>query len=129
MATRLGAFEIARLGLDRNGTAAKECFGFRFNQCGAEAAHHRLCLWRRGGARFASDLAPHIKSGARLPHRPDLAPAAEDEGLIDFFAAHYVIRSPNCPGPGIGPAPVRPARLLKTGEAAQIKRQGTSRQR
>jgi hypothetical protein len=30
MATRFGAFEIARLGLERNGAAAKKCLGFRF---------------------------------------------------------------------------------------------------
>jgi hypothetical protein len=130
MATRFGAFEIARLGLERNGAAAKKCLGFRF--ANAEPKLRITGFACASGEAPASPLTWPLTSKAalaRLIDQIDLAPSAEDKGLIDFFAAHYAISSPNCPGPGIGPAPVCPARLLKTGEAAQIKRQGTSHQR
>jgi hypothetical protein len=49
----------------------------------------------------------------------DLAPGAGDKGLVDFFAAHYSLRSPNCLEPGIDPLP--PAQISKTGDTVPLK--------
>jgi hypothetical protein len=128
--TKFGAFEIARLGLARDGASPRKCLGFRFDN--AAPSLHVTGFACGGGEMLASPLTWPLESKAALAcliDRIDLAPDAEDKGLIDFFAAHYAIRSPNCPGPEIDPVPVRPARLLKTSEAAQTKRQGASRQR
>jgi hypothetical protein len=123
MATRFGAFEVARLGLARDGTAAKDCLGFRF--ANAEPGL-RISGFACGGD--GPDSPVITKPGLEcLLDRIDLAPGAGDKGLVDFFAAHYAIRSPTCPEPGIDPLP--PARISKTGGAVPIKAQRKSHPR
>jgi hypothetical protein len=129
MTTKFGAFEIARLGLASDGASTQNCLGFRFDNA-APSLH--INGFACGGEALASPLPWPLASKAALTcliDQIDLAPAAEDKGLIDFFAAHYAIRSPDCPGPGNDPVSLYPERPLKTGEAAQIKRQATSHQR
>jgi hypothetical protein len=100
MATRFGAFEIARLDLARDGTAARECLGFRFANM---EPNLRITGFACGGGE--GPVSP-LTSKAALTcfiDQIDLAPAVEDKGLVDFFAANYAIRSPNCPEPRIDP--------------------------
>ncbi|WGJ13355.1 hypothetical protein QEV83_11655 [Methylocapsa sp. D3K7] len=99
--TKFGAFEVARLGLARDGTEAKDCLGFRF---GIAEPSLRISGFACGG----EGLGPVGLTTAGLVcmiDRIDLAPGAGDKGLVDFFAAHYAIRSPDCPGPDIDALP------------------------
>ncbi len=126
MTTRFGAFEVARLGLARDSASPRECLGFRF--ANTEPNLRITGFACGGGAALASPLTSKAAL-ACLIDQLDLAPATEDKGLIDFFAAHYAIRSPDCLGQRSESMPLRPARPLKTGEAVPIKRQGTSHQK
>ncbi len=126
MATRFGAFEVARLGLARDSGAPQECLGFRFAN---SEPNLRITGFACGGD---VALASPFASKAALACLIDglgLAPATEDKGLIDFFAAHYAIRRPNCPGQRSDPVPLQPSRPLKNGEAGPFKRQGSSHQK
>lgn len=126
MATRFGDFEVARLDLDRNKASPQGCFGFRF---ATPVPKLRIVGFACGGE----------GSGAGTPSKAvltclideiDLAPAVEDKTLIDYFAAHYALRSADCPGPAMDPAvPSLPAKLLKISEAPPRKRHGASPQR
>lgn len=123
MTTRIGAFEAARIGLARDGGSVKDCLGFRFANTRPDL---RITGFACGGG------APVPTSEAKeaincLLDGIGLAQTADDKGLIDFFAAHYAVRSPNCPVPGIEHG--RQARLSRTGGTAPLKRQGISRQR
>lgn len=126
MTTRFGAFEAARLGLARDGASIKDCIGFRF--ANAEPGFRITGFACGGGEALASPLAS-TAALACLIDQIDLAPAADDKGLIDFFAAHYTLPSPVCSGREIDPAPSPSAKILQTGDAAPMKRQGPSRQR
>jgi hypothetical protein len=115
MTTRFGAFEVARLGLARDRAAAKDCLGFRF--ANAEPGL-RISGFACGGESLDS---PGITTAvlACIIDQIDLAPGAGDKGLVDFFAAHYALRGPNCLEPGIDPLP--PAQISKTGGTAPLK--------
>jgi hypothetical protein len=126
MATRFGDFEVARLGLARDGASPRECLGFRF--INAEPNLHITGFACGDGGAVVPPLTAKAAL-ACLIEQIDLAPATGDKGLIDFFAAHYAIRSLNCPGQRVDSMPLHPTRPMKTGEAAPLKRQGTSRQR
>ncbi|HUB65615.1 MAG TPA: hypothetical protein VL996_14425 [Methylocella sp.] len=109
MATRFGVFEVARLGLARDGAPPEECLGFRF--ANAEPVL-RITGFACGGEAPMPTLASKTAL-ACLIDRIDLAPAAGDKGLIDFFAAHYAIRSPNCEELKSDPVPLPPAPFRK----------------
>jgi hypothetical protein len=113
--TKFGAFEAARLGLARDGAAVKDCLGFRF-------ANGEPGLRISGFACGGEGLGSHGITPAALAciiDQIDLAPGAGDKGLVDFFAAHYSLRSPNCLEPGIDPLP--PAQISKTGGTVPLK--------
>lgn len=115
MITKFGAFEVAHLGLARDGTEAKDCLGFRF-------ANAEPSLRISGFACGGEGLGPLGLTPAGLAcmiDQIDLAPGAGDKGLVDFFAAHYVIRSPDCPGPDLDALP--PAQSSKAVGTAPLK--------
>jgi len=126
MATRFGAFEVARLDLARDSASPQECLGFRF--ANMEPNLRITGFACGGGAALVSPLTSKAAL-ACLIDQLDLAPATEDKGLIDFFAAHYAIRRPDCLGQRSESMPLHQARPLKTSEAGPIKRQGTSHQK
>jgi len=126
MTTRFGAFEVARLGLARDSASPQECLGFRF--ANMEPNLRITGFACGGGAALVSPLTSKAAL-ACLIDQLDLAPATEDKGLIDFFAAHYAIRSPDCLGQRSESMPLHQALPLKTSEAGPIKRQGTSHQK
>ena len=127
MATRLGAFEVARLDLAQDGTFTQECLGFRFANL---APSLRITGYACGGVKgLVASPFPLKAALACILDRLDLAPAVEDKGLIDFFAAHYAIPGADCPGPEIDPKSLPPARLLKTSEAVFNKGKGKSHRR
>ena len=122
MATRFGEFEVARFDLDRDKASPQGCFGFRF-----AAPKLRIVGFACGGEGFAS-AATSKAALTCLIDEIDLAPTVEDKTLIDFFAAHYALRSANCPGPAIDPAvPVHPAKPLKISEMPPSKRKERAR--
>jgi len=90
MATRFGAFEVARLGLARDSASPQECLGFRFANM---EPNLRITGFACGGG---AALASPSHQKRRLPALSTSSTRAgnEDKGLIDFFAAHYAIRSP-----------------------------------
>jgi hypothetical protein len=114
MATKFGAFEVARLGLARDG-ATKDCLGFRFANADPGL---RISGFACGGENLDS---PGITTAALacIIDQIDLAPGAGDKGLVDFFAAHYALRSPNCLEPGLDPVP--PVQISKTGGMVPLK--------
>lgn len=126
MATRFGAFEAARLVLARDGAGTKDCIGFRFANAEPDLG---ITGFACGGGEVSASPFASKAALACLIDQIDLAPGADDKGLIDFFAAHYTLTSPNCAGQEIDPAPSSPAKILQPGGAVPVKRQGTSRQR
>jgi hypothetical protein len=125
MATRFGDFEVARLDLARVGASPRECLGFRFVNAEPRL---RITGFACGGGEAITPPLTAKAALACLIDQIDLAPGVGDKGLIDFFAAHYAIRSPDCLGQRVESAPLPPARSGKRGKAAPIKRQGSSRQ-
>ncbi|HZM07216.1 MAG TPA: hypothetical protein VFC11_02050, partial [Methylocella sp.] len=114
MATKFGAFEVARLGLARDG-AAKDCLGFRFANADPGL---RISGFACGGEGLGSPVIAPAEL-ACIIDQIDLAPGAGDKGLIDFFAAHYALRSPNCLEPVLDPVP--PVQISKTGGMVPLK--------
>ena len=120
MDTKFGAFEVARLGLARDGGSPQECLGFRFIN---SAPNLRITGFACGDGEAIVPPLTAKTALACLIDEIDLAPAMGDKSLIDFFAAHYAIRNPNCSGQSAEPAPLHPTRM---GRAAPLKRQGAS---
>ena len=114
MVTRFGAFEVARLGLARDG-AAKDCLGFRFANADPGL---RISGFACGGEGLGSPVIAPAEL-ACIIDQIDLAPGARDKGLVDFFAAHYALRSPNCLEPVLDPVP--PVQISKTGGVVPLK--------
>ena len=93
LATKFGPFEVARIDLDWNGAARRPCMGFRYRN----AVPSLRILGFACGESSRSFLA--TKAGlACFMDGIDLAPAAEDKRLIDFFFAHHALPNPTCMG-------------------------------
>ena len=119
LATRFGAFEVARLDLARDGTSRRECLGFRF--ANMEPKLHIAGFACTGKEALASPSA--LKAAvACVLDRIDLTPTAQDKGLVDFFAAHYASPGQACPGSRMDPAPSPPEMLTKARERAPSRR-------
>src|SRR5579883_1312108 len=102
MAAKFGTFDIALLDLTRDGTARRQCLGFRFSNAQPRL---RITGFACGGEGALSSL-PALKSAlACVIDRIELVPEAGNKGLADFFAAHYAKPDPACPGFRLEPAP------------------------
>lgn len=91
LATKFGAFEVARIELDWKGAARRPCLGFRYKN----AVPSLRILGFACGDSSRSFLATKAEL-ACLIDGIDLAPAAEDKRLMGFFAAHHALPDPTC---------------------------------